>query len=57
MPFRNSTNVPLIESVRTDINQKVGVDMPLYGNVKVRQVVQYEVDELFVAFFAHIFDK
>jgi hypothetical protein len=35
----------------------VGVDIPLYGNVEVRQVVQDEVDELLVAFFAHVFDK
>jgi hypothetical protein len=35
----------------------VGVDIPLYGNVKVRHVVQDEFDELLVAFFAHEFDK
>jgi len=31
--------------------------MPLYGNVEVCHVVQNEVDELLVAFFAHVFDK
>ena len=56
MPFRNSTNVPLIASVRTDIN-RVDVDIPLYRNVKVRHVVQDEVNELLVGFFAHEFDK
>jgi hypothetical protein len=35
----------------------VDVDIPLYWNVKVCHVVQDEVDELLVAFFAHVFDK
>jgi hypothetical protein len=35
----------------------VGVDIPLYGNVKVCHVMQDEVDELLMAFFAYVFDK
>jgi hypothetical protein len=33
------------------------VDMPLYGNVKVRHVVQDKVDELLIALFADEFDE
>jgi hypothetical protein len=57
MPFLNSTNVPLIASIRIDTIRGVGVGMPLYGNVKVRHVVQDEVDELLIAVFADEFDE
>lgn len=35
----------------------VGVSVPLYGNVEVRHVVQYEIDELLMALFANVFDE
>jgi hypothetical protein len=35
----------------------VGVVMPLYRDVQVRQVVQDEVDKLLIALFANVFDE
>ena len=34
-----------------------GVSMPLYGDIKVRHVVQDEIDELLMALFADVFDE
>jgi hypothetical protein len=43
IPLRNSTNVPLVDSIRVDIRHG-GVNMPLYGDVQVSHVVEDEVD-------------
>ena len=57
MPFRNSTNVPLVDSIRVDITQRNGRVMPLYRDIQVRHVVEDEIDQLLIALFADKFDE
>ncbi len=59
MPFRNSTKVPLIESVsiRWRLLGEIGVSVPLNRDVQVRHVMQDEVNKLFIAFFSDKLDE